>query len=73
MIITTDRENIAEIGDKIYHKKRFRKVIGYAIGDDGRDCYVTATSTVFVDGRYEWCTFLVPIDEVKSKFVEVEL
>lgn len=73
MIISINKTNVAEVGDRIYYKKKMRKVIGYAVGDDGIDCYVTSFRSLYVDGGYEWSTFLVPIDEVKYKLVEVPL
>lgn len=59
----------AEIGDYIEIKGKLNKVIGYAIGDDGRPCYV-------VDhGRDSlgWRTYLQPCEKVEHKWELVKL
>jgi len=68
MEITIDR-TAAKIGEYIKHKKKMRKVIGYAIGEDGRDCYVSSSC----DDGCGWRTYLTPMDEVTHKYVLVEM
>ena len=53
-------DNAADLGVWIRHGKKFRKVIGYAIGEDGRVCYVTS----YVHDGDGWRTYLVPVEEV---------
>lgn len=69
MNITTDKPNAAKIGEYVKHKKLIRKIIGYAIGEDGRDCYVSMSA----NDEYGWRTHLTPMDEVTDKYVRVSL
>lgn len=57
-------DSAADMGVWIRHRSKFRKVIGYAIGNDGRACYVTE----HVHGYDGWQTYLVPVEEVGEVF-----
>lgn len=58
------------IGEYIATKgKRLHKVIGYAVGDDGRPCYVT-NSLKDCEG---WRTYLTPVEDVACKYERIEL
>ena len=59
----------AEVGDCIIVKGKVKKVIGYAIGEDYRPCYV-----VLLDQDHEgWRTYLQPVEKVEFKLERVEL
>lgn len=59
----------AQVGSYIKVKGKIKKVIGYAIGEDGRDCYVTGHG----QDCYGWQTYLVPFEDVKSVWYERSL
>ena len=59
----------AEVGDRIIVKGKVKKVIGYAIGEDGRPCYVVDHGRDH-DG---WRTYLEPCENVTEKWEKVEL
>ena len=59
----------AEIGDYVKVKGKLKKVIGYAVGEDGRPCYALQSS---VD-EIGWRTYLVPCEDVTEKWELVRL